>query len=122
MMALHRQGGLTKYEVAAINSETGERIFVAVAPGPKSRSTLRRVLFRELTSKTDTRMARILRMTGCAEFHWARKAADGVIGYLNADTATAWSVKFTGRTALDVDTSRDGEGRSIYSDEAKVAA
>jgi hypothetical protein len=110
MRRLHRQGGPTSYEVAAVNSKTGDRIFVAVVAGGKSRRVLRRVIFRELTSG-ETRLDRVNRMIdNTALWTWKTRAADGIF-------VGDWTIKFTGRTAKDID--QAGEGRSIYSAEGR---
>ena len=111
-MLLHRKNYRTAYEVAAINKVTGERIFVAVSSGSKSRQAIQHVLFREL-SAGETRLDRIIRETGRAgdTWEWSRVASEGI---LSGD----WTVRFTGRTALEVD--QRPLARSIYRE--KVAA
>lgn len=113
-MALHRKNYRTSYEVAAINNQTNERIFVAVSNGSKSRNTLHQVLFRELNDKT-TRLERIALETGqpADSWTWEPRAAEGI-------RSGNWQVKFTGRTALDVD--QHPLPRSIYKKQTTIAA
>lgn len=118
-MPLHQPRHRTGYEVAAINTETGERIFVGIIRGSRSRNNLRAVIFRELENG-DTRLDRVNKLTGCREWRWLKLASEGCAGYRTTadDSKTPWVLRFSGRTALEVD--QAGQGRSIYSDDAKV--
>ncbi len=106
-MAFHNGLHQTGYELAAINSETGERIFIAHVRGGKSRRIVQNTLLRELDSPTDRRIDRISKLVGCEpeSWMWSKKAVDGCV-------SGSWSIRFTGRTGLQVD--QEGQGRSIY--------
>lgn len=108
----HKRNYITGYELAAINLKTEERIFVGIIRGSKSRGTLRKSIFTELNNG-DTRLDRINKLTGQAsgDWNWNKKSSEGI-------SAGDWTVRFSGRTALEVD--QNGTGRSIYDDEAKV--
>lgn len=105
-MALHRSGYRTGYEVAAINSKTNERLYVGIIRGARSRSSLRQVIFGEFEAGK-TRLDRVSEITGQkpTAWIWANRAADGAV-------SGDWTIRFTGRTALEVD--QQGRGRSIY--------
>lgn len=104
----HRPRQRSGYEVAAINKTTGESIFVAMVRGSKSRSMLRQVIFTAMQAGGN-RLEKINQMTGCKDWTWAKTAREGIV-------SGDWSIRFSGRTALEVD--QHGEGRSIYQEQA----
>ena len=108
-MAFHKTNGRTGYELAAVNVKTRERIFVCMIRGSKSSPFIANTLLTTLPSGK-TRLDRVSEMTGHTpeEWKWAKKSAEGC-------TAGEWSIRFTGRTGLQVD--QEGQGRSIYDNE-----
>ena len=108
-MAFHQSNRRSGYELAAINTKTRERIFICMIRGSKSRRIIANTLLTTLPSGK-TRLDRVSEMTGHKpeEWKWAKTSADGC-------TAGEWSIRFTGRTGLQVD--QEGEGRSIYDNE-----
>jgi hypothetical protein len=108
-MPFHKTNRQTGYELAAINNRTGERIFVCMIQGSKSRRIIANTLLTTLSSGK-TRLDLVSEMTGHKpkEWRWAKKSAEGC-------TAGEWSIRFSGRTGLQVD--QEGQGRSIYDNE-----
>jgi len=105
-MAFHQRNRRTGYELAAINHRTRERIFICMIQGSRSRRIIANTLLGKLSSGK-TRLDRVSEMTDQKpeDWKWAKKSAEGC-------TAGEWSIRFTGRTALQVD--QEGQGRSIY--------